>query len=309
MKKFNNNLVIQSNDLVEARFTTHMTEQEQKTLMFIISETKKSDVDLYLNNQNKIIEISAIDFANIMKTSTSRIYEDASALSGSLTGKKFKVQFIGKDGSKAFDEISLISRMKYEAGQLTIQINSSALVYLIELKERFTVFRLENILRLGSSYAIKIYQLLKQYETLSTRTISIDELREILAIEYTYKLYSDFKRKVLEISKKHINLHTDIQIEYEEVKLGRKVHKIIFHIKSKINQEQQAKLAFELYIKNLSNNNQLKYLWEQTKPEYRWERFDKEFNIWMDKNVFYYEANSCDQLQYFEQGTLFYKND
>jgi plasmid replication initiation protein len=309
VKKFNNNLVIQANDLIEARFTSHMTEQEQKTLAFIISETKKSDVDLYLNNQNKIIEISAIDFANIMKTSANHIYEDASALSSSLTGKKFKVQFIGANGQHAFEELSLISRMKYEAGQLTIQINSSALIYLIELKEKFTAFRLENILRLGSSYAIKIYQLLKQYEPLYTRTISIDELREILAIEDAYKLYSDFKRKVLEVSKKHINLHTDIQIEYEEIKLGRKVHKIIFHIKSKISQEQQAKLAFELYIKDLPDDNQLKYLWGKTKPEHRWERFGKDFATWMDKNVFYYEANSCDPLQYFEKGTLFYKND
>lgn len=308
MKNFNNNLVKQSNDLVEARFTTHMTEQEQKTLAFIISETKQSDIELYSNNQNKVIEISAKDFANIMKTSVNRIYEDAGTLSNSLTGKKFKIQYTDKDGGHAFREIALISMMQYELGMLKIQINAAALIYLIELNEKFTVFRLENVLRLGSSYAIKVYQLLKQYEKLGSRIFTLDEIRDILSINTMYKQFSDFKKYVLEVSKRHINQHTDIHIEYEEIKLGRKVDKIKFHIKSKINQEQQAKIAFENYINSLTDSQQLKYLWEQTKPEHRWKRFENDFNSWINQKVFYYEPNSCDPLQYFEEGTIFFNN-
>jgi plasmid replication initiation protein len=310
VKKFNNNLVIQANDLIEARFTSHMTEQEQKTLLFIISETKNSDVNLYMNNQNKIIEISASDFANIMKTDIKRIYNDAEELSHNLIRKTLKVKYICSNGQYAFEEISLISRMKYESGLLTIQINSSALIYLVELKERFTAFRLENVIRLGSAYAIKLYQLLKQYESIQTRTFTVDELKDILAIfENSYNLYSNFKQKVLEVSKKHINLHTDIQIEYEEIKLGRKVNKIKFHIKSKLTQEQQAKSAFEAYVSNLSDTNQFKHLWNITKSEDRWERFSKDLEKWIEKKIFNYEPNSCDLLHYIEENSLFYDDN
>ncbi len=309
MKKFNNNLVVQSNELIEAPFTNHMTEREQKVFAFLVSETKKADIELFKNNQNKIIEISVKELSDILKTDIDSLYRDMEHLADTMIHKKLKLKRIDSNGNVSFEIINIINFIKYDNGNLTIKINSDILYFLIELKEKFTAFRLENILRLGSSYAIKIYQLLKQYEPLYTRTFSIDELREILAIEDAYKLYSDFKRKVLEVSKKHINLHTDIQIEYEEIKLGRKVHKIIFHIKSKISQEQQAKLAFELYIKDLPDDNQLKYLWGKTKPEHRWERFDKDFGAWMNKNVFYYEANSCDPLQYFEKGTIFYENN
>lgn len=310
MKKFNNNLVVQSNTLIEARFTNYMSEQEQKALAFVISETKPSDIDLYMNNQNKCIEISVKEFSYIMKTSANRIYEDACILSNTLTGKKFRIEYIGANGKSSFQEIALISMMQYDSGVLKIQINSSALIYLIELKEKFTVFRLENVLRLGSSYAIKIYQLLKQYESIHTRVFTIDELKDILAVTSdSYNLYSNFKRKVLEVSKTHINLHTDIQIDYEEIKLSRKVHKIKFYIKSKLNQEQQAKIAFEAYINTLSNTHQLRHLWDQFKPENRWKRFAKELDDWIERKIFNYEPNSCDLLQYIDKNDLFFSND
>lgn len=40
--KFNSSIVRQANKLVEARFKTPMTEQEQKLIAYIISESKKS---------------------------------------------------------------------------------------------------------------------------------------------------------------------------------------------------------------------------------------------------------------------------
>ena len=51
--------------------------------------------------------------------------------------------------------------------------------------------------------------------------------------EKSYNLYSNFKAKVLAISEREINEKTDLNISYEEIKSGKKVTSIKFHISKK----------------------------------------------------------------------------
>ena len=54
------------------------------------------------------------------------------------------------------------------------------------------MYQLENILSLSSFYAIRIYELLKQYEKIGKRGINIKELRGYLGIKE-----GEYKRKKL----------------------------------------------------------------------------------------------------------------
>lgn len=64
--------------------------------------------------------------------------------------------------------------------------------------------------------------------------MEISELKTILGIEKTkYKLYGHFKNKVLEIAEREINEKTDILIQIEEIKTGRKITAIKFLISAK----------------------------------------------------------------------------
>jgi plasmid replication initiation protein len=116
--------------------------------------------------------------------------------------------------------------------------------FFLHLKEQFTTYKLKNVMQLKSSYSIRIYELLKQYQAIGRRTITISRLREMLGItpkEYT--LYGDFKRKVLLVAHKEVNEKTDISFDYRETKLSRKVNELEFTITKKGVPDRSCKAA------------------------------------------------------------------
>ena len=114
---------------------------------------------------------------------------------------------------------------------ITFKINLGLKELIIDLSQGYTSYYIENILRLEASYSIRIYQLLKQYESLGSRIITIDDLKHYLSIEQKkYSLYGHFKDKVILPTQKEIKLKTDIFFTFEEIKTGRKITSIKFII-------------------------------------------------------------------------------
>lgn len=307
---FNSSIVRQHNDLIEAKFTSYMTEREQKIFAYIISETTASDLKLFCENKNKEIALSVSDFAYILKTNKSCLSRDAAQLATTFTKKSLLIKYVGDDGDNAFEEIVIIPYMKYESGVLTLLVNSKILKYLLDVKEQFTSFKLEHVLRLGSSYAIKIYQLLKQYEKIGEREFELQELKEILGIAdiVCYERYAQFKRDVIELSKKHINAETDINIDYLEIKISRKVSKLKFFIRTKMTQYQQAIIGFEDFIKRQDDRSVMKIIWlAGQKDKYElMKKFKKSFLMWIDVNCQDYHSDEIKVLQYESPGSLLY---
>jgi hypothetical protein len=99
----------------------------------------------------------------------------------------------------------------------------------MQLKKNFTSFDLENIPRLSSGYSIRLYELLCQYKPLGKRTFhDLDQLQ--LMLGSAYDKYSHFKARVLEPTRKDITKNTNITFEYKELKSGKKVTGLTFHI-------------------------------------------------------------------------------
>ena len=123
------------------------------------------------------------------------------------------------------------SDIEYVRGQAKFKVRFSEKLkpYLLQLKERFVSYNLKYILPLTSTYSVRIYQLLKEYEKLTKRYFEVEELMELLQVPKSYK-YADFKRKVLQVAEKELLEHTDIYFTIEEEKEGRKVSRLIFRI-------------------------------------------------------------------------------
>jgi plasmid replication initiation protein len=97
-------------------------------------------------------------------------------------------------------------------------------------------------LKLPSTYSIRIYELLKQYEKIGKRKFDLQELKEIVgAVEQievkgkkvekdNYPLYGNFRQKVLLKAERDLENYTDIRFEFEALKKGRKVKEIMFYI-------------------------------------------------------------------------------
>jgi hypothetical protein len=78
---------------------------------------------------------------------------------------------------------------------------------------------------------MRIYSLLRQYEKLKTREIEMDVLRDMLGIgKEQYDKYSDFKKRILMPIQQELFEKADVYFEFEEIKFGRRVGAILFHI-------------------------------------------------------------------------------
>ena len=136
----------------------------------------------------------------------------------------------GKDGD--FEVYNWFSRVRYinKEAKFLVRFEEGLKPYLLQLKERFVSYNLKHILPLTSTYSVRIYQLLKEYEKLTKRYFTVEELQEILQVPKSYKAYGKFKQKVLQVAEAELREHTDIYFTIEEEKEGRKVSRLIFRI-------------------------------------------------------------------------------
>ena len=160
-----------------------------------------------------------------------------------LEDKRIVVDGLDKNNKRYFTTIRLISKPIFKEGgsKLTVEIDRDLIPYIIDLKREFTRYQITNILRLKSSYSIRLYELLKQYESIGAREIIISDLREYLGIaEDEYLRFDNFEARVLKQAKSEINdlykdgklvrKGTDINIKYEKIKTGRRITSILFKI-------------------------------------------------------------------------------
>ena len=61
-----------------------------------------------------------------------------------------------------------------------VEFSQKLMPYLLELKQQFTTYYLANVMALKSSYSIRIFELLKQYEKIGKRSISLENLRQLV---------------------------------------------------------------------------------------------------------------------------------
>ncbi|WP_130068835.1 replication initiation protein [Bacillus albus] len=216
-----NNIVSKSNTLIEANSRLNLV--EQKMLLCLASNIEPSDRDF------KTYTFPIKQFHDLLGLSGSTKYTELSKITKELVSKVIEIR-IGEE----LIQVSWLSSAIYNKNKGTIDLRFDPLLkpFLLELSSKFTSYRLANVVKLKSTYAIRIYELLKQYENIKERTISLENLRYYLDAIDVYPNYANFKQRVLKPSQKELNQKTDISFEFEEIKLGRKVQKIRFIIRS-----------------------------------------------------------------------------
>jgi plasmid replication initiation protein len=221
--KFNNELVIQHNNLIEANYRLSL--QEKRLMLFIMSRIKKDD------NSFSNIEIVISELANIMELDRKNMYRDMAKVTKNMVGRVLSIRDLDED---SLLQVPWIASAKYfyRQGIINFQISEKLAPYLLKLKDKFTIIRLSDLMCFKSIYAIRIYELLKQYESIGHRKIDLDQLRISCGIpENRLNLMANFRMKVLDIAKREINEKSDILIEWDFVKRARKCVGIEFHIK------------------------------------------------------------------------------
>ena len=213
-------VVTKANALVEASY--RLSVSEQRVLALLASQVQPDDED-FKPYRFKARELQAlIDSGN--KDEHARLKE----LAGGLAKKVLHIQ-----KPTGWLILNWLSSAEYFDGEGVVELEFSPKLkpYMLQLKERFTTYKLQNVVKLRSRYSVRLYELLKQYEQLGKRTFGLVELRKILGLAETeFVRWVDLKRFVLDRAKRELPKKTDLGFSYEARKSGRAVAFVDFKI-------------------------------------------------------------------------------
>jgi len=229
-EKLSKALVVQHNALTSASYK--MTLNAKRIVMCFISQLreKKANTDMVLSvgefNKTFNTELNARE----MKAAVDDLFERAIHITREYTDPTGKVW---EDGAR----FRLIDAAMYSGGEIQVCFSPKIMPMLEGLKDNFTKYTLKSSAKLKSIYAIRFYELFKQYETIGTRNLTIEEMRKMFDLQDKYKAASDFRKRIIETPIKEINEETTLSVKYEQVKRGRKIIGYRFTFK----EDEQAK--------------------------------------------------------------------
>ena len=220
--------VKKSEAIVKARYK--LSPLAIKFISVIISNLKRSD-DI---NEEYVLKVK--DFKELTGQKTKRIYELIDEALNDLLRNPLTIPL--GDEKNSILKANWVSGAVYNEGEVRFMIYPKLRPFLLEVKEKFLKYKLENILPLKSSYVIRLYEILKDWFELNNRygnktekIISVDEFREVLEIPRSYQYSSHIKKLILKKAQSEFETYTDIVFDFEEIKSGRKITHLKFLIK------------------------------------------------------------------------------
>ncbi len=227
-KKNKENIVNIHNNFVEAIYS--LSVDAKKLLLSTFLHLNKDTGNIIIHREELLQEIG-IDPRKYRKEHLKSIFKE-------LMTKVIEIKDLENPSNWVL--LQLLKKVEYKDGYFRTSIYPELLPYFEEAQKKlFTKFNIQNIKPLTSIYAIRIYELCKRFHKEAKITeIPIQELKKILQIENKYKQTSDFRKRVLEVAKKQINKNTDIEIDYELIKEGKKFTKVRFSVKQLFSQKQ-----------------------------------------------------------------------
>lgn len=225
-------LIKKSNNLIESRYNFDIW--ETRIFLMLLAQIRREDDDF------QVYRIWYRDVAKVFKLNTKRGYSEIRDAVRKLLDKKFYVDTV-VDGFKRKEVYHIIRKIGYlEEGQehkkgienqeyIDVKIEDEMKPLLLQLQKSFTAYELANVTNLGV-YAVRFYELLKQYEIIGQRQLGFEELKVMFELEDKYPLFSGFYTFVIEPAVKEINEYTDLHIrEVEKIKEGKKIVAVRFH--------------------------------------------------------------------------------
>ncbi|PQJ26985.1 hypothetical protein BSZ35_18905 [Salinibacter sp. 10B] len=231
LKLFNGDeMVVKANDLVRAK--ANWTRLEHRVVGMMISQLDKEDEAF--TPQRIYIK----DLMELSGTNYGALYERAEAICSKLLKQEVYIRD-EVDGKRRYRGYSPIVMCEYVEGDgcIVAQFNEAMKPFLLQLKKRFTMYRLQNFMQLTSQHSMRMYELLKMRSDLRHLRITVDELRAILSCEHSYSRFSDFKRKVIDKTQEEIAEKTDIIFKYQVERKGQTPTHVRFIIEDE-NEDQ-----------------------------------------------------------------------
>ena len=246
VEKVRNQLVVGSNDLIEAKYNFSLW--QKRVFVYMVSQIGKNDAEFLLQR------IYIKDLMLFFDVKSRDDYNTILRVPESLFNARLHLPYLSEDGFKRWRNTRIISTYT-EPGErdernsyIELQFNGDLKAHLLELHEAFTKYDIRNIIALRSVYSFRMYELLKSRSyRADLLTIDVDDLKETLDVETKYKNYADFKRFVLLQGQKDLTKSCDISYTFDEIKEGKKVKTLTFKVFE--NRPDKAKKDGEIMVK------------------------------------------------------------
>ena len=243
-------LIVQDNRLIEADYSFDVW--ETRFFYTLVSMIDKNDDD------DKVYRIWFSDIKKLFKLENNKqAYKFLRDAAESILSKSVKIKWDDAKGIPLQERFTLFTTVRsiQEGSEhlvaeknlyIDIKILKEVRPFFLDVKKRFdpkihryTSYDIRNIISL-KPYGTRIYELLKQYQKIGERILTIKKLREMFNITDEYKRFFDFYKYVITKSIKDINKYTDLYIpldKIEKIKKGRNVYAIRFFIEVKPQEE------------------------------------------------------------------------
>lgn len=244
-------MAIKGKELVEKRNVlnevrkNNMSLQELRFFSIYLSKINARDTS------TRVVRFPLCDFQKIMEIGSDINITHFKLITDRLLGQIVSIpaERGGYTSFQLFKECT-VTKDENEEWYVEIDAHDKALPLMFDFKDKYFTYELWNALRLKSVNQLRMYELLKQFETVGQREISIEELKTSLGISpKEYDRFERFRVRVLNSCQQALQENTDIRFTYERGKTGKggKWLTIIFHIFKNENHKDQ--LTLNQFIK------------------------------------------------------------
>ena len=233
-------LIVKDNALIQASYTLDTV--EQRLILLAIAEARETGHGI---SENSLLEVHASSYINTFSVEKHTAYTVLRDASKSLFDRYVTYHDVNpKTGKDRSFHCRWVDKIGYEpqSGIVFLRFTQDIVPLITRLEENFTKYELEQVSRLTSSYAIRLYELLIQWRSAGkTPIFDLAIFRQQLGVEaHQYKTMSNFKTYVLDFALNQVNELTDITAKYEQHKKGRSISGFSFTFKQKKNTSAKA---------------------------------------------------------------------
>ena len=221
-----NNIIAKRNNLV-SKAAYNLENLEHLIFLSALSEVDSreqiTDKNEYIINIPQLIKT-----ANLTSTS---VYTDLKKAAQRLRRREISIP--QENGSILVTGFIQSYIYHDKEAKLSICFSTKIIPYISHIRETFVSYKFKQIAKFKSNYSVRLYELLIQRLDISNvQSIEIETIRKLFQLSSSYSRYSNFIIKVIIPAIKDINTHSDINIIYKEIRTGRKVTALEFHIEA-----------------------------------------------------------------------------
>ncbi len=217
-----NNIVAKDNQLIGQMAKYQLSELRLIAYCLAHYDSRKAD--------NRTIEASVNDLQEIFKMTTKDAYAVVRQAVRAVNRKPIELET-----HRTEEEWYIFTGFRYykNEGRFEFKISPEAQPLLLELGGNFTRYRLQDVYQFKAASTWKLYELLKRWLAKKEWDIELDELRMLMGVAGKYPRWSDFAKRIIRPAIKEINELSDLKVNYEKIKRGRRVVGVYFEIDKK----------------------------------------------------------------------------